>query len=147
METNDNTAYAELMPTAGEYELPDIDMDSYEWVPIPRIGRTVPFGYMLCEDDNDILVPIPDELDLLEQAKKHLRLYSYREVAAWLTTQSGRSISHMGLKKRQDSDRKNKTKARSANYWAERYAKAKAIAEKYEAHRKGARNFADRRFT
>ena len=75
------------MPSAGEYELPDIDMDSYEWVPIPRIGRTVPFGYMLCEDDNDILVPIPDELDLLEQAKKHLRLYSYREVAAWLTTQ------------------------------------------------------------
>ena len=47
MEATDNLAYTEVLLTAGEYELPDIDMDSYEWVPIPRIGRTVPFGYLL----------------------------------------------------------------------------------------------------
>jgi hypothetical protein len=56
-------------------------------------------------------MPISRELELLELAKKHLKQYSYREVSAWLTTQSGRSITHDGLKKRIDVERRRKSLA------------------------------------
>lgn len=124
-----------------DYQAPDIEQDDWTWLPIPKLARTVPFGYMQSEDDPDVLVPIPSELNLLEEAKEHLKSYSSRNVAAWLTAQTGRKISHMGLLKRIESDKANQTKARSANYWAEKYAKAKALAEKYEVRRLGARNF------
>jgi len=63
-------------------------------------GRTVPFGYELCEDDPDLLRPIPLELDALSKALKYLRDGSpYREVAIWLSKVTGRSISHVGLRK------------------------------------------------
>ena len=55
-----------------------------------------------------MLEPIRDELEALEVAKRHLLQYSYREVAQWLTRQTGRSISHNGLKKRIDIERKRK---------------------------------------
>ena len=55
-----------------------------------------------------MLEPIRDELEALEVAKKHLLQYSYREVAQWLTRQTGRSLSHTGLKKRIDIERKRK---------------------------------------
>jgi uncharacterized protein YjaG (DUF416 family) len=55
-----------------------------------------------------LLEPIRDELEALEVAKKHLLQYSYREVAQWLTRQTGRSLSHTGLKKRIDIERKRK---------------------------------------
>ena len=55
-----------------------------------------------------MLEPIRDELETLEVAKKHLLQYSYREVAQWLTRQTGRSLSHTGLKKRIDIERKRK---------------------------------------
>jgi len=122
-------------------DVPDIEQDDWTWLPIPKLARTVPFGYLQSEDDPEVLIPIPSELNLLEDAKEHLKSYSSRNVAAWLSAQTGRKISHMGLLKRLESDKQNQTKARSANYWAEKYAKAKAIAEKYEVRRLGARNF------
>ncbi len=54
----------------GRWKLPqptDIKEEN-EWVQIPRIARTVPFGYKFNEDDRDILDPIPAELDLLEKS-------------------------------------------------------------------------------
>ena len=90
----------------GKWKLPQpIDLqEDNEWVKVPRISRTIPFGYELDTDDNKILIPIPDQLDKLDKAKKYLKQYSYREVANWLTTNTGRSISHVGLRKRLDNE-------------------------------------------
>ena len=97
----------------GKWKLPqptDIKEEN-EWVQIPRIARTVPFGYKLNEQDPDILDPIPTELDLLEKARSHVNQYSYREVANWLSTNTGRSISHVGLRKRLLNERQRKNQA------------------------------------
>ena len=119
----------------GKWKLPqptDIKEEN-EWVQIPRIARTVPFGYKLNDEDPDILDPIPTELDLLEKARSYVNQYSYREVANWLSTNTGRSISHVGLRKRLLNERQRKNQAKSLRKWAEyaetAIAKAKAIQE------------------
>jgi len=81
------------------------------WERIPRLVKFVPFGYEIDPKDERWLNPIEKELELLELAKKHLKQYSYREVSAWLTTQSGRRITHDGLKKRIDVERRRKSLA------------------------------------
>ena len=72
----------------------------------------MPFGYTLDPEDKDYLIPVAEELEALEVAKKHLRQYSYRQVANWLTQQTGRYISYRGLKKRIDIE-KNRRKVAS----------------------------------
>ena len=84
----------------GYWTLPKPDVEVKEWNRIPRVARTIPFGYEVDPEDADFLLPIKDELDALEQAKRHLQQYSYREVATWLSKETGRYISHAGLKKR-----------------------------------------------
>ena len=124
----------------GKWKLPqptDIK-EQNEWVQIPRIARTVPFGYKQNEEDPDILDPIPTELDLLEKARAYTNQYSYREVANWLSTNSGRYISHVGLRKRLQHERKRKNQAKSIRQWAEYAEKAIAKAKKIEAQRTGA---------
>ena len=126
--------------TAGQWKLPqptDIKEET-EWVQIPRIARTVPFGYKQNEEDPDILDPIPTELDLLQKARAYTNQYSYREVANWLSTNSGRYISHVGLRKRLQHERKRKNQAKSIRQWAEYAEKAIAKAKKIEAQRTGA---------
>ena len=115
----------------------DIKEDN-EWIAIPRISRTIPFGYELDKDDPDILQPIENELNMLEEAKKYLKQYSYREVANWLSRNTGRSISHVGLKKRLDNERRRKNKAGSLRKWADYAKKAIAKAEEIERTRLGA---------
>ena len=90
------------MKTNKTWKLPKpIAVDGeYEWQPVVRVGTHVPFGYRQDPDDCDILLPIPEELELFEKAKKFIKQYSYREVAAWLSTQSERYISHVGFYKR-----------------------------------------------
>lgn len=120
----------------GTWKLPqptDIKEDN-EWVPIPRISRTIPFGYEVDPEDELVLLPIKNELDLLEKAKEYLKQYSYREVAHWLTRNTGRYISHVGLKKRLDNERRRKNKAGSLRRWAN-YAE-KAIAKAHEIEQK-----------
>ena len=82
-----------------------------KWERVPRLVKPVPWGYEIDLNDEEWLNPIYRELELLELAKKHLKQYSYREVSAWLTTQSGRSITHDGLKKRIDVERRRKSLA------------------------------------
>lgn len=96
---------------------------------IPRLARVIPFGYEIDPEDNNMLVPIPFQLDALVQAKKHLKNYSLREVATWLTNITGRSISHMGLKKRMEMERSRRTKASAAKTWLARAEKARKIFE------------------
>jgi len=126
--------------SAGKWELPqptDVKEDE-EWVQIPRIARTIPFGYKQNENDNDILDPIEKELTLLEQARKYVNQYSYRQVANWLSKQSGRYISHIGLQKRLKNERRRKNQARSLRKWAEYAEKAISKAKEIEIERTGA---------
>ena len=125
----------------GKWKLPqptDIKEEN-EWVQIPRIARTVPFGYKLNEEDPDLLDPISIELDLLEKARQHVNQYSYREVANWLSTNSGRYISHVGLRKRLQNERQRKNQVASIRKWAEYAEKAIAKAKALEEERTGAK--------
>jgi hypothetical protein len=116
----------------------DIKEDD-EWIPIPRISRTVPFGYEVDPEDEGVLIPIEHELNMLEQAKQYLKQYSYREVANWLTRNTGRSISHVGLRKRLENERRRKNKAASLRRWADYAQKAIAKAEEIDTKRLGAK--------
>ena len=125
----------------GKWKLPqptDIKEEN-EWVQIPRIARTVPFGYKVNEEDSDLLDPIPAELDLLEKARKYVNQYSYREVSNWLSTNSGRYISHVGLRKRLGNEKQRKNQAASLRKWAEYAEKAIAKAKALEEERTGAK--------
>ena len=64
---------------------PELVNSEYEWLSVVRVGRVVPFGYRQDPEDDDILLPIPEELEALEEAKKYLKQYSYRDVANWLS--------------------------------------------------------------
>jgi len=130
-----------MTKSIGKWKLPqptDIK-DENEWVQIPRIARTVPFGYTVNEDDPQILDPIPIELDLLEKARKFIKQYSYREVANWLSTNSNRYISHVGLRKRLQNERQRKNQAKSLREWAAYAEKAIRKAETLEEKRTGAK--------
>ena len=127
--------------TTGEWVLPQpLDIkDKNEWIAIPRIARTVPFGYSVDPDNEHILRPIPRELDALEKAKQHLKQYSYREVSNWLSNFTGRYISHIGLMKRVNRELQRKNKARTLRIWSEYAEKAIQAAKQIEEERSGAR--------
>jgi hypothetical protein len=108
-------------------------------MPIPRIARTIPFGYELDPEDNNLLKPIKIELDLLEQARKYIKQYSYRQVANWLSKNSGRDISHVGLMKRLKNERQRQNQAISLRRWADYAQKAIQKAEEIEENRTGAK--------
>ena len=126
---------------AGKWILaqPENVIEDEDFLPIPRIARTIPFGYKEDPNDNDQLLPIPRELRALEKAKEYLQQYSYREVSNWLTKQTERSISHMGLKKRIESEQSNKRRSATLRQWAERYKTAISKAEEIERTKLGAR--------
>ena len=127
----------------GKWKLPqptDLkDEDQKEWIQIPRIARTVPFGYKINEDDRELLDPIPYELEALELARRHVKQYSLRQVANWLTTKTGRQISHIGLRKRLLHERQRKNKARTLKRWSEYAEKAIQKAKAIEEERIGAK--------
>ena len=127
----------------GKWKLPqptDLkDEDQKEWIQIPRIARTVPFGYKINENDKELLDPIPYELEALELARKYIKQYSLRQVANWLTTKTGRQISHIGLRKRLLHERQRKNKARTLKRWSEYAQKAIEKAKAIEESRIGAR--------
>ena len=125
----------------GRWKLPQpTDMkEEKEWVAIPKIARTIPFGYTIDENDPDLLQPIKVELDLLEKAREYIKQYSYREVANWLTKNSGREISHVGLMKRLKNERSRKNQATSLRKWASYAEKAISKAKELEESRTGAK--------
>tara|TARA_R110000744_G_scaffold301083_1_gene410206 strand:+ start:883 stop:1338 length:456 start_codon:yes stop_codon:yes gene_type:complete len=117
--------------------LPEAPFKVKLWERIPRTSQYIPFGYEVDPDKEDWLQPISKELELLELAKKHLKSYSYRQVSAWLTTQSGRSITHDGLKKRIDVERKRKRLTTIKRKFAERLQKTLREIEILEKERVG----------
>ena len=127
----------------GKWKLPqptDLkDEDETEWIQIPRIARTVPFGYKVNDNDTELLDPISYELEAIELARKHVKQYSFRQVANWLTTKTGREISHVGLRKRLMDEKQRKNKARTLRKWSEYAEKAIQKAKAIEEERIGAK--------
>ena len=111
---------------------PDIIDGKKTWYPVVRVGRKIPFGYKQDPNDEDILLPIPEQLELYEDAKKHLKKYSYRDVANWLTTQSGREISYVALNERVNRESRLKQDLANQRYYAQRYKEASDKAKKIE---------------
>ena len=126
--------------SVGEFKLPQFTdiKENNIWVAIPKVSRTIPFGYEVDPEDEGILLPIADELDKLEMAKNYLKQYSYREVANWLTKHTGRTISHVGLMKRLKNERRRKNKVTSLRRWASYAQKALSKAAEIEAKSIGA---------
>ena len=129
--------------SVGKWKLPqptDLkDEEQKEWIQIPRIARTIPFGYKINDEDPDLLDPIPYELEAIELARKYVKQYSYREVANWLTNKTNRDISHVGLRKRLMHEQQRKNKARTLRRWATYAQKAIEKAKAIEEERTGAR--------
>ncbi len=130
-----------MMRTTKDWKLPvpEETDDGFDWQPVVRVGRVIPFGYEQDPKDKDILLPIVEQLNLLEKAKKYLKQYSYRDVANWLSEQSGRYISYVGLRHRVKLEQKRKREASNKRYLAERYKEALEKAEKIEASAFGTR--------
>ena len=130
------------MRTTKDWKLPvpEETEDGFDWQPVVRVGRTVPFGYEQDPKDKDILLPIVEELNLLEKAKKYLKQYSYREVAHWLSRTTERYISHAGLQKRIEHERKRKKTATTKRQWAKRLEEAIAAVKKIEEESLGAKS-------
>ena len=63
----------------GYFKMPDpVGLkDDNEWLEIPRISRTIPFGYRIHKTDDKLLVPNIEELEALELAKEYLKAVSY----------------------------------------------------------------------
>lgn len=115
----------------GVFVLPQPDV-TVEYVKIPRLSRTIPYGYVVDNEDDGWLVPVALELEALEKAKKYLKQYSSRQVAAWITTVTGREISHVGLLKRIKNEQSHKRKSSTYRKLAEGYEKALKKAQEYE---------------
>ena len=126
-----------MADSLGYWTLPKPDINVKQWNRIPRVARTVPFGYVVDEEDDDFLIPIQEELELLEKAKQHLTQFSYREVAHWLSKESGRYISHVGLKKRIQVERKRKKAATIKRKLAARLEKTIQEIQKLEQETTG----------
>jgi len=124
------------IPTNQTWFIPKRGLDG-EYYPIVRVGRHIPFGYEQDVEDKDILHPIPSELEMLEQAKRYLAEYSLRVVARWLTEQSGRYISHVGLIKRVNIEEQRRQAASAYRTYERRYKEAAQKAQKLEAGRIG----------
>ena len=134
------------MYNVGYFKMPDpVGLkDDNEWLMIPKISRTIPFGYKVHDQDEDILVPIIEELEALELAKQYLREYSYREVAGWLSDRTGREISYIGLRKRVQKEKQRKSKAATYKAWLKNYKKALEKLEEIESKYIGAKKETER---
>lgn len=68
---------------------------------IRRSSSTIPFGYSLNEDNEELLNPIPEQLVELDKMVTMInqKTLSLREASLFLEHKTGRFISHMGLKK------------------------------------------------
>lgn len=123
----------------GFWELPrPLKGKEKEWHVVARVtNRQIPFGYRVHPDNDRLLEPIPEELEALEVAKRHLKQYSYREVAIWLSKTTGRYISHMGLHKRIKIEQKRKKSATIKRKLARRLEETLSQIKKLEEGRIG----------
>lgn len=123
-----------------KYTLPSPEKKGrkFVWHPVIRLSPSIPWGYIVDPEDDGILLPVPEQLELLEEAKLMKKRYSYRELSNWLTSMTGRPISHVGLMNRFKDERRRKNKARFQRQIASDLEKALEKAKKLEARVGGA---------
>jgi len=114
----------------------NLHLSGKDWKPLPKVSKTVPFGYAIKEEEPDTLFPVLLELEALEKAKQYrTQGHSLRKVATWLSNVTKRPISHVGLDKRLKVDRARRGKVATLRRWAAAYKeailKAKAWDEKH----------------
>ena len=74
-------------------------MDEEKPITRKRVGRVVPLGYKVSEEDNNILIQIPEHMEMIEKAKGFIENNcTYKETAEWLSHHTGRKITGMGLR-------------------------------------------------
>lgn len=125
MASNERDLGAWILPQPIRYE---------RYVAIPRIvqSNVVPFGYRIDDEDPSLLQPITKELDALELAKEYVKRYSYRNVAAWLSKETGRSISANGLRHRINTEIDARKRYKFYRALARKYKEALKKAKEYE---------------
>jgi hypothetical protein len=66
-----------------------------------RSSSTIPFGYELDKDNPEFLKPLDDQLEALKKVLPMIKdsSLSLREGSLWLEHETGRRLSHTGLKK------------------------------------------------
>ena len=66
-----------------------------------RSSSTIPFGYKLNSEDKSLLDPVPEQLEALEKIIPMIKDHtlSLREGSLYIEHETGRSLSHEGLKK------------------------------------------------
>jgi hypothetical protein len=66
-----------------------------------RTSSTIPFGYRLDTKNEQYVVEIPEQLEALNKIIPLIKekTLSLREGSMWIEHETGRSLSHMGLKK------------------------------------------------
>ncbi|OUW99416.1 MAG: hypothetical protein CBD88_00965 [Flavobacteriales bacterium TMED228] len=72
-----------------------------------KLSSVIPFGYQVSHENPKVLDEIPEQLAALTEIKELVsdRVLSLREGSAWLEHQTGRKLSHQGLKKIIDAER------------------------------------------
>lgn len=113
--------------------------DGPNWVPIPKLSSTIPFGYEQDPDDPTMLLPVPVELFALQKVKvnQYVKRFGLRDTADWLSQATGRRISHVGLRKRLENERRAKSRRNGSGTGASKLRKALEKAEAYEGKVKG----------
>ncbi len=72
---------------------------SEEKVTRERKGRVIPLGYKVSQEDEKLLVQIPEHMEMIDKAKSFIdNNCSYKETAEWLSHHTGRKITGMGLR-------------------------------------------------
>ena len=99
----------------------------YTGRPVVRKSRQIPFGYEADPNDDTILLPIQEQLDVLLEAKEYLKTCSYREVSRWLSAKTGRTITYQALHKLITKERDRQNAVQSYKHYA---SKAKEYAQK-----------------
>lgn len=64
-------------------------------LPTIRWKGSVPWGYK--ETSPGVIQPIDEELEYLAEGLVHLKKYSYKNIADWLYSKTGRRITYQGL--------------------------------------------------
>jgi len=80
---------------------------------IKKKSKTIPFGYELSEDEG-WLKPIPSELEVLNKYSQEVleNKQSLRQAAELITSETGRTLSHVGLSKIINKNNPNKKMGR-----------------------------------
>lgn len=68
-------------------------------LPVVKATSTLPWGYYVDPDDEDVWLPDEKCIQALVKLKKYLPDTPFREAAAWITNETGERISYQGLQK------------------------------------------------